>query len=640
MRQYEIDSRDTRVYPMGLTRTAKGIHVAVTAAAKTCSLILFVPGEGELAIPFPEELRHGQVWEMTLQGNRFSDCTYVFEADGKRFCDPCGTRFFGREKWGELGDAGRLLTSPVASQSFDWEGDKPLHIPYEDCIVYRAHVRGLTMDSASGVRNKGTFRGIMEKIPYLKELGITTLELLPVAEFDEVIVPELTDGAPYRKAEPMGKLNYWGYGPAHYYAPKAAYAGKNRCPATEFKRLVKALHQAGIELVTEFFFTGKETPDQVLDIVRFWVREYHVDGVHVVGDAPSWILARDPYLADTKLWSTYWDGADRPLGEQKHLGEYNDGYLVDMRRALKGDEDQMSGLTFRSRRNPAGYGVINYFAGTNGFTMADMVSYEQKHNEANGEDNRDGTDYNYTWNCGEEGKSMKKKLLAMRKQQLRNAFLMLFLSQGTPLILAGDEFGNSQQGNNNAYCQDNEISWVNWKKDKASRDQLDFVKHLIAFRKSHPVFHMPQEPRVMDYRSCGKPDVSYHGVNAWKPEYESFRRQIGILYWGDYAKRPDGTADDTFFVAYNMHWEPHEFALPNLSKTKKWALCFDTSDGAAGGCYPEGKEKELTDQKRVLVPSRTILVFVGKDDLEAIEEEKKKGAAKKNRKKVKNLDKV
>ena len=640
MRQYEIDSRDTRVYPMGLTRTAKGIHVAVTAAAKTCSLILFVPGEGELAIPFPEELRHGQVWEMTLQGNRFSDCTYVFEADGKRFCDPCGTRFFGREKWGELGDAGRLLTSPAAGQSFDWEGDKPLHIPYEDCIVYRAHVRGLTMDSASGVRNKGTFRGIMEKIPYLKELGITTLELLPVAEFDEVIVPELTDGAPYRKAEPTGKLNYWGYGPAHYYAPKAAYAGKNRCPATEFKRLVKALHQAGIELVTEFFFTGKETPDQVLDIVRFWVREYHVDGVHVVGDAPSWILARDPYLADTKLWCTYWDGADRPLGEQKHLGEYNDGYLVDMRRALKGDEDQMSGLTFRSRRNPAGYGVINYFAGTNGFTMADMVSYEQKHNEANGEDNRDGTDYNYTWNCGEEGKSMKKKLLAMRKQQLRNAFLMLFLSQGTPLILAGDEFGNSQQGNNNAYCQDNEISWVNWKKDKASRDQLDFVKHLIAFRKSHPVFHMPQEPRVMDYRSCGKPDVSYHGVNAWKPEYESFRRQIGILYWGDYAKRPDGTADDTFFVAYNMHWEPHEFALPNLSKTKKWALCFDTSDGAAGGCYPEGKEKELPDQKRVLVPSRTILVFVGKDDPEAIEEEKKKGAAKKNRKKVKNLDKV
>ena len=651
MGQYEIDSRDSRVYPMGLTRTAKGIHAAVTAAAKECSLILFAPDGTETVIPFPQELRHGQVWEMTINGTGFSDCTYGFEADGKRFSDPCGVRFLGLEKWGDLKHAGRLLTSPVARQSFDWEGDQPLHIPYEDCIVYRAHVRGLTMDSSSGVRNKGTFRGVIEKIPYLKELGITTLELLPVAEFDEVIVPELKDGAPYRKAEPTGKLNYWGYTSAHYYAPKASYAGKNRCPVTEFKRLVKALHQAGIEVVTEFFFTGKESPNHILDIVRFWVREYHVDVVHVVGDVPSWILAKDPYLTDTKLWCTYWDDADRPMGDRKNLGEYNDGYLVDMRRALKGDEDQMSSLVFRSRRNPAGYGVINYLAGTNGFTLADMVSYEQKHNEANGEDNRDGTDYNYTWNCGEEGKSIKKKLLAMRRQQLKNALLMLFLSQGTPLILAGDEFGNSQQGNNNAYCQDNQISWVNWKKDKGSREQLEFVKHLIAFRKKHPVFHMPEEPRVMDYRSCGKPDVSYHGVNAWKPEYESFRRQIGILYWGEYGTKPDGTADDTFFVAYNMHWEPHEFALPNLSKTKKWALCFDTSDAGAGGFFPEGSEKELPDQKRVLVQPRTILVFTGKDDPAAIEEERKasvkkgrqKGGEKRQKegaKTLKNLDKV
>ena len=484
-------------------------------------------------------------------------------------------------------------------------------------------MRGLTKDSSSGVRNKGTFAGVVEKIPYLKELGITTLELMPAAEFQEIEMPDVADGNPYGNGpKPTGRLNYWGYGAAFYYAPKASYAGTGRNPAVEFKKMVKALHQAGMEVVIELFFTGKETPAAVLDVVRFWVREFHVDGVHLTGQAPAWILARDPYLTDTKLWATYWDDGEKDPGYQKNLGEFNDGFLVDMRRALKGDEDQMKNLIFRSRRNPAGHGVINYMATNNGFTLMDMVSYERKHNEANGEENQDGTDYNYTWNCGEEGASRKKKLVQMRRQQLRNALLMVFLSQGTPLIQAGDEFGQSQGGNNNAYCQDNEISWLNWKLQKNNRDLLAFVKQVIAFRKAHPVFHMKEEPKVMDYRAVGKPDISYHGVNAWKPEFENFRRQIGIMYWGPYGKKADGTADETFFVAYNMHWEPHEFALPHLPRSQQWKIAFDTSDSR--GYYEAGQEKELENQKRYMVPYRSIIVFVGKPAPDQGKEEKRR----------------
>ena len=614
---------------MGLTRTDGGIHVSAVAAAKACSLLLFVKEDknGKEArfrevrnIPFPEEGKTGHVWSMTLNG-AFDDLYYAFEADGKRFSDPYGRSFAGRERWGRLSHAKRLLLSPVAEPEFDWQGDRPLHIPYEDCIVYRTHVRGLTKHASSGTEHRGTFRGVVDKIPYFKELGITTLELLPPVEFQEVMMPENVEGNPYGTSEPTGRLNYWGYAKAGMFAPKASYADPGTNPVTEFKYMVRELHKAGLEVVPELYFSGKEVPEFVLETVRFWVREYHVDGIHLTGYAPTVLLAKDPYLADTKLWALSWEAEKPAAGEKKHLGEYNDGFLIDMRRALKGDEEQMSSLIYRNRRNPAETGVLNFMAGTNGFTMMDMVSYDQKHNEANGENNRDGSDYNYSWNCGAEGHVRKKKIQELRSRQLRNAMLLLFLSQGTPVLLAGDEFGNSQNGNNNAYCQDNEISWLNWNLNKWDQALLDFVKHVIAFRKAHPVFHMKQEPRVMDYLACGHPDISYHGVNAWQPEFENFRRQIGILYCGAYAKKPNGENDDFFFVIFNMHWEPHSFALPNLPKNLVWSLAFDTSDSAAGGYYEEGQERQILNQKNYMVPSRSVLVFQGK-------------------KKAKNLDKA
>ena len=630
MEQYQIDMNDSKVYPMGLTQTDGGIHVSVVAAAKACSLLLFEKQEGKngkearfreiRSLPFPEEARTGHVWSMTVNGT-FDALYYAFEADGKRFSDPYGRSFAGRERWGRLSQAKRLLLSPVSEPEFDWQGDRPLHIPYEDCIVYRAHVRGLTKHVSSGTEHRGTFRGVVDKIPYLKELGITTLELLPAVEFQEVMMPENVEGNPYGSSEPTGRLNYWGYTKAGMFAPKASYADPGMSPVTEFKYMVRELHRAGLEVVPELYFSGKEVPEFVLEAVRFWVREYHVDGIHLTGYAPTDLLAKDPYLADTKLWAISWDAPKPSAGEKKHLGEYNDGFLIDMRRALKGDEEQMSSLIYRNRRDPAETGVLNFMAGTNGFTMMDMVSYDQKHNEANGENNRDGSDYNYSWNCGVEGPVRKKKILELRARQLRNAMLMLFLSQGTPVLLAGDEFGNSQNGNNNAYCQDNETSWLNWNFNKWDQELLNFVKHVIAFRKAHPVFHMEQEPRVMDYLACGHPDISYHGVNAWQPEFENFRRQIGILYCGAYAKKPDGQNDDFFFVIFNMHWEPHGFALPNLPKDLEWTLSFDTSDSAAGGFYEEGQERRVLNQKNCMVPPRSVLVFKGK-------------------KKAKNLDKA
>lgn len=613
METYRIITEDNRTYPMGLTVTKDRIHAATANEADTCSLVLFRRDEEEpcYVIPMPREQQIGDVWNLSVEGLDFPELFYCFKVDNQLVPDPYGTSFVGWEHWGEAENVTKILKSPVIDEAFNWEGDRPLSLPYEDLVIYRAHMRGFTRHGSSKVSDKGTFRGMTEKIPYLKELGITTLELMPIVEFQEVMMPEGIEGHPYGTLKPTGRINYWGYTKAYYFAPKASFSsGKAKEPVRELKTLVKELHRAGLELVTELYFDGTESPAFVLDVVRFWVREYHVDGIHLVGFPPKELLGRDAYLSRTKLFFTSWDGVDR--GRRKHLAEYNDGFLVDMRRLLKGDEDQMSSLVLHTRQNPARCGVVNYMAHTNGFTLMDMVSYDRKHNEANGEGDQDGSCYNYSWNCGVEGPSRRKKVVQLRKKQLRNAILLLMLSQGTPLLLSGDEFGKSKSGNNNTYCQDNELSWLNWNQLRTNADFYEFVKYSIAFRKKHPVFHMAQEPKVMDYKACGCPDLSYHGVNAWRPEFENYRRQMGILYCGEYGTRSDGRKDDSFFVVYNMHWEPHEFALPNLLHKKKWHMAFNTDDGEVNGIYKEGEEPLLENQKKILVPSRTILVIIGK----------------------------
>ncbi len=618
---------------MGLTVTRKRFHVSVEWAGKTCSLVLFEKGEEAPWQKFAmdEKAKIGDVWNLTLESDGVFpvNLEYCFELDGELVADPYGRSILGWESWGDMENIHRHLRTPAEEEKFDWQGDVLPEIPYEECIMYRAHVRGLTKHDTSGVREKGTFRAVTDKIPYLKELGVTTLELMPVTEFGEIMVAEKAAGMPYKvKAAldgrtagqtgrpvsekiPTGLINYWGYGDGYYFAPKASYSsGRKKNPVRELKTLVRELHKNGMELVIELYFKGTEPPSFVLDVARFWVQEYHVAGIHLVGQAPLGLIGQDPYLSRTKLFATSWDGVDK--GELRHLAEYNDGFMLDMRRFLKGDEDQINRLTFRTRNNPEKCAVINYMANTNGFTMMDMVSYDRKHNEANRENNQDGTNYNFSWNCGTEGSSKKKKIVELRKRQLRNAMLLLFLSQGTPLLLAGDEFGNSKSGNNNSYCQDNQISWLNWRLLKTNRDLYEFTKNCIAFRKAHPVFHMRKEAIGMDLLGCGNPDISYHGVKAWRPEFESFRRQLGILYCGEYGKKPDKTCDDYFLVMYNMHWEPHEFGMPKVPRDRKWHLVVDTGRQEAMDFFKEGQEPELEDQMLYQVEARSVVVLIGK----------------------------
>ena len=600
-----------------------GEDICFTAAVpdkKACSLLLYRKGrkEPEAVIPMEGSGQYGDLRSLLVKGLPADRYEYNYEIDGQVVTDPYACRIAGRESFGKPVKE-EDLKGRICSGTFEWEGDRPLRLPYEEVVAYAAHVRGFTKHSTSRVKAKGTFAGIKEKIPYLKELGINQLELMPVYEFSELASmddPKLKKYAPMDGGEP--RTNYWGYSPkAFYFAPKASYAASDN-PVQELKELIRELHRSGIEIVLEFYFPKGTKASLVLNCIRYWVVEYHIDGVHINRDgAPVEALAQDPLLSHTKIFSEGF-ALDEIYEEKtvpafRNLAEYNDGFMLDARRFLKGDEGQLTSFTWRARRSPARHGVINYMANHNGFTLTDLVSYDEKHNEANGEANRDGSDVNYSWNCGEEGPSRKKRLLKLRGRQLRNAFAILLLSQGTPLIYAGDERGNSQSGNNNAWCQDNEISWIPWKTGKAETSLLEYVKGLIAFRKAHPVFRQSRELQMTDYLSCGYPDVSYHGKQAWFGDFENYSRSVGILYAGDYAGAgAEEEKDDFFYVAYNMHWMPHEFALPALPGDRRWRIALDTGREGAEGIFPEGQEEILEEQRQVTVPERTILVLIGK----------------------------
>ena len=495
----EYRNRNRILYPLGVTQEADGVRILVQGRAKEVCLLLYRPGEKTPCeeISFDPKYRMGDVWELALDRTDFASFEYNFMIDGKIVTDPNARVITGREKWADRKRAGKPVRGRILSEEFDWEDDVNPETPYAETILYKLHVRGFTAHASSGVSARGTYAGVVEKIPYLKDLGITAVELMPVTEFDEIMMSASGSGFHDAKPEPTGYLNYWGYGPSYLYAVKSAYASHGEMSAEcEFKTLVKELHKAGIECIPEIYFTGKELPGEILSVLRYWAEEYHVDGFHLSGFPDLSLAAEDPFLRRTKLFAENWNEVmnRRPKQgyitpgdgvvsvEEKNLAEYNMQFMEDMRRFLKGDEGILSAFEFRNRRNPAEYAVINYMANTNGFTLMDAVSYDRKHNEKNGEENRDGSDYNYSWNCGAEGPTRKKKIVELRKQLLKNAYLLLFLSQGVPLLMAGDEFGNSQDGNNNAYCQDNAVSWLNWKLLETHKDQVDFVKRLIAFR--------------------------------------------------------------------------------------------------------------------------------------------------------------
>ncbi len=595
---------------LGVTKTQKGYQFAFASAKEQpCTLLLYRKGEEKPEMEIAMERSMGDIYVANAEKINAKNYEYVYQVGEIIVLDPYAKGISGKKGFGQLAEE-KALRCTFDDTVYQWEDDQHPEIPFSESLIYCTHLRGYTMDKSSKVRYKGTFKGMIEKIPYLVSLGIRQLELMPVYEFEEFPRPKKKSNK-YEAEVPEEnlKLNYWGYTSGYYFAPKASYAaGKDA--SKELKDLVKALHKAGIELILEFYFDETAAPHMVMDCLKYWVEEYHIDGIHINrGALPMKNLVMEPSLKTTKIFTEYFEHSElleEPKNfKRKHLAEYQEGFLIDARRLLKGDEDALRAFADKTKKNPEKIGVVNYLANHNGFTMMDMVSYDEKHNEANGENNRDGSNYNFSWNCGVEGESKKKAIVLRRNKQLRNAFAMLLFAQGIPLIYGGDEFCNSQQGNNNVYGQDNELSWIQWNSSKNARDLQEYVKKLIVFRNAHPAFHMDREASMTDYKSTGIPDLSYHGENAWYGGFEAYRRHLGIMYGGGYGE------ENTLYVAYNLHQSEHEFGLPILPKGKKWKMIFNTRP-EADHFTPEGVE--IGNQRILNLTGRTICILEGMAD--------------------------
>lgn len=605
-RTYEITPGNTG--QLGVRRNGSYVNAALTAPKEaSVSLLLYKKGAAEpsASLPFTDAARMGEVRAIRVRGISLSETEYNFCVDGNVVTDPYAVRIAGRESFGVPADPADMhaVRCGFVTASYDWEGDVPLRLPYEDSVLYNLHVRSFTMQPGSGVRHRGTFAGVREKAGYLAALGITQVKLMPAYEFDEFMFVH-GDMAKYLKAPDEKKLNCWGYLKGNYFAPKTSYAAA-KDPVREFKDMVKALHAAGIEVLMDFYFPSDVPPRTVTDCLLYWVREYHVDGFRLLGDAfHANAAAREPALSDTKLLST-WFPEEEIYGSAdpafRNLAECNDGFLIDARNFLRGREENLADFTWRMRRNPRRQAVVNYIAGHDGFTLCDLVSYEKRHNEENGEQGRDGCAENRSWNCGEEGPTGKQKIRRLRKRQMKNALTMVLLSAGTPSLLAGDEFGNSQGGNNNPYCLDSPVTWLDWGAARRNKDLQAYVRKLIAFRKAHRILCAAGELKGTDTLSCGYPDISYHGERAWYGGYGEGKQQIGILYCGRYAG-----AEELIYIAYNMSGEDASFALPLLPEEARWYQALSTDGDAAK------EEKPLAAEKSFSVPAHTVAALIGR----------------------------
>ena len=552
-------------FPQGCTVEGQTANFSVAVPeGQTCELIIYK--KGARASAFSQEMPYsdvaGNLHFLSVVLEQPEDYEYCYKIGGKIVPDPYGKAFSGREHWSvSKGKEKRTLRTRIVTDTFDWGKSQFPHLKKEDVIAYSLHVRGFTKHSSSGVAHKGTFDGVTEKLPYLQKLGINQIHLMPVYEFDEN----------------QRHVNYWGYGKAYFFAPKASYAAGD--PVNEMKLLVRQMHLAGIEVILEMPFTEGTTFSLILDCLRYWVMQYHVDGFIVnpyICNPDE--LAKDPVLAKSKILKK------------------EDGFQNVMRRFLKGDEGMIRDVICQLKNQDTQ--LYNYIASHNGFTLCDVVSYDGKHNEANGENNLDGPDYNYSWNCGAEGYSRKKAVNELRKNQIFNAFFLLLFAQGMPCILSGDEFMNTQKGNNNAYCQDNLISWLDWNQLSRQEELYTFVCRLIALRKACMKQIAKKSEDTMG--RSGIPQISYHGEDAWQMPAGRASRQLGVFY------HEESTEKD-FYIAYNMHWLSHSFALPSLPKGMEWVCIAGTKEGVL-----DEKEAVPVKDKKVQLEERTIKVFVGR----------------------------
>lgn len=624
----------------GVSATAQGINIHAELYGKTTDGILLYDKKGSapVRIDFTEEMRQGNIYRCVLSGISSEEYDYLFHEDGEPVMDPLAKRVTGHRLFGaeheKAGDADTLRGCAFVREEFDWRGDKRPETAYEDSVYYGMHVRGFTKDASSRIREAGTFAGLQKKIPYLKKLGVTGIVLQPVYEFEECMKRKkrrsVCETAPSDSDAPGMRLNYWGYVPGYYMAPKNAYAFSEDA-VTEFKTLVRQLHKNNLEIILQFYFEPCMAASRMRDILMYWAGNYHIDGFELIGTAlPLKEIVLDPGLSDVKIWSEGFPYEEiegirkertalrmrrdrkQDIGQaegpsERLLADAGKGYQNTLRRFLKGDGGVLTEFLQCQRDNSTDHGRINFLATYNGFRLADVFSYERKHNEENGEDNRDGEEINYSWNCGIEGETRRKNVLALRSKLMKNAMTSLFTAQGTPFLFMGDEWGKSSGGNNNPYCQDNGTTWQKWNLKKSERQMLAFTAELIALRKAHGVLHQQKPLKLMDYLSCGCPDLSYHGEEAWRTRMDYQTRHIGVMFCGNYCEA-EGEEGNCLYIAYNMHWEPHKLALPSPFKDGRWKL-FLRTDEEDGELFKDNTGAEDPVQS-VTVPGRSVRIYL------------------------------
>ena len=574
-------------------------------------------------VEVPESFCLGSLRSITIVDLDVTGYVYYYEINGIKQIDPCAQRIVGREIWNDESRKAKdyEVFCGFAKEDFDWKNDLAPEIPRDRMLLYKLHVRGFTMD-ADKQKYPGTFQALMNRIGYLEKLGITTVELMPVYEFEEMPIPVETKLPEYVKWEPdeedmiqpesvqvqVGRLNYWGYGPGNYFAVKASYASNPEQADREYKTLIRRLHAHHMECIMEMYFPEDTNHNLIVDVLRYWVREYHVDGFHLLGESiPVTAIVQDNLLSRTKIMCEKYDpGVVCDGRKYMNLYVYKDEYMYPARKILNHLNGNMKEFIDQQRKQGSSLGYVNYITSNNGFTLADLFMYNDRHNEENGENNLDGNAWNYSNNYGIEGPTRKRYINSLRRLKWRNSMLMLMLAQGVPMLWAGDEIGNSQKGNNNAYCQDNAIGWVNWKNEKTHRKELVFLQKLVRFRKEHPIISNEMPFQFSDYHALGCPDLSFHGESAWILEPTVGRMCIGMLYCGAYTKG-DKEAEDVY-VAYNFFSAVSSLALPQLDKHKRWYLVMDSSNDS----QPYLDEAVLMENSSITMMPQSICVLVGR----------------------------
>ena len=657
-----------------------GVNFTIhTHGATSCELLLFhrKAEEPYAVIPFPESYRIGFCYSMIVFDLDIEEFEYAYRLDGpydekkglrfdknKILLDPYARAVTGQSQWGHVNNAQHGYRARVVQSNFDWGDQRHHSIPMEDLIIYELHVRGFTMDESSGVKHHGTFEGLREKIPYLKELGVNAVELMPIFEFDEMRDVRLIDENEL--------IDFWGYNPVSFFAPNTSYCSSmeyNR-EGLELKTLIKDLHDNGIEVILDVVFNhtaeGNEfgpcfsfkgfdnniyymlTPDghyynfsgfgntlycnhpvvrdMILECLRYWVIEYRVDGFRfdlasILGrnddgtplSQPPLLrsLAFDSILGNVKLIAEAWDaGGLYQVGSfpsWKRWAEWNGRYRDDMRRFLKGDDFLAQTAAARITGSPdlydpayrGGNASINFLTCHDGFTLYDLYSYNQKHNEANGWGNTDGADDNNSWNCGVEGETDDPAILALRKRLMKNACAILLCSRGTPMFLSGDEFADTRYGNNNPYCQDNLISWLDWSLLKKNKDLFDFFQYMIRFRKDHPVIRKDLEPSYL-----GVPAMSTHGLTPDETNFSGDSHVVCVRFAG-YNEATQ--KEDLVYLAVNSGWFPVTLTLPELPEHYKWKVAVNTGDPK---CQFFHKNSMPTVESKIFLGERSVIIFV------------------------------